>query len=242
MRKKALRGFSLAELIIVIVVLGILSVVAYMGFSSVVNRSSNERIKEQTRSWVRQAQALYALNSPSDPTYSWQQALEDVAQDFPPYSQVGSSDAQSPTSGTNVNGWVVETDSGPSSYSTGPNHMLIRPSGDLLFFAVAYSNNDANSSSNGMFGAAPTRGSITVWDAVCGYQSCDATSALAGPPPGGSYGTVPGATTTTVAGVTTTTVPGATTTTVAACCSILRASNAPCCLQPPKARQAAAAQ
>ena len=232
-RKRLLRGFSLAELIIVIVVLGIISTIAFVGFQQIIKRSDNERVKEQTRTWVRQSQALYALKTPSDPNYTWEQALLDVAADLPPYSQVGSSALASGAQAedSTVNGWRVQSDptDNDSVYSTGPNHIVLRTSGSTMYFAVA-SGQSASSIVKGVFGVITERGTATLWTSNCSAQTCDAGSAYSGPQASGSYGTsVPGSiaggttttapTTTSVGGATTTasttTTVGATTTTAA---------------------------
>ena len=217
--RKMKKGFSIVELAIVIVVLGILSSVAFVGFQQIVKRSDTERVKEQTRTWVRQSQALYALKAPTDPTYTWETALLEVAADLPPYSQVGSSAWATGAQAVNttVNGWRVESDTAgdTSVFSTGPNHIVVRTSGSTMYFAVA-TEQSSSAVVKGVFGAISERGTASLWTSNCAERSCDADSAYSGPQAAGSYstsipGSVAGATTTTAAPTTTT--AGATTTT-----------------------------
>ena len=222
------RAFTLIELIIVIVVLGILSTIAIVGYQTVINKSTEAKQTSRMTQVLKEAKVLYVQNIYSDPTYTWAQAVASAVGDLPTYTVGASSNwsegAQASggtNSNTNTNGWTAETDSTTTDviYSAGPNEIIMKEVAGVMYLASSTS----TSSTKGVFGMVSQTIAPFVWVAGCSGSTCDAATASSGPPAGSSYAsgtTAVTTTTTTIAPTTTTTTtiaPTTTTTTVPAC-------------------------
>ena len=186
------RAFTLIELIIVIVVLGILSTIAIVGYQTVINKSTEAKQTSRMTQVLKEAKVLYVQNIYSDPSYTWAQAIASAVGDLPTYT-VGAlsnwSEGIQATGGTNLNtntnGWTASTDATTSDaiYSAGPNDIVMKELAGVMYLASATS----TSSTKGVFGMVSQTIAPFVWVAGCSGSTCDAATASSGPPAGGSY-------------------------------------------------------
>ena len=219
------RAFTLIELIIVIVVLGILSTIAIVGYQTVINKSTEAKQVSRMTQVLKEAKVLYVQNIYSDSTYTWAQAVASAVGDLPTYTvgalsnwSEGAQASGGTNSNTNTNGWTVETDSTTTDviYSAGPNEIIIKEVAGVMYLASSTS----NSSTKGVFGMVSQTIAPFVWLAGCLGSTCDAATASSGPPAGSSYAS--GTTAVTTTGPTTTvavTTTAAPTTTIALTCA-----------------------
>jgi prepilin-type N-terminal cleavage/methylation domain-containing protein len=186
------RAFSLAELVITIIVLAVLAAFAMMAFRAVVGRSQEGRQQVRTLALLREAKTIYAQKTYQDPTYTWQNAIIDASADLPEYKSGAFSDnpaeGASATGGTNLNtaanSWTLELDTGSTVFSTAPSELVFKVQNGVLYVASATS--DAPTG-RGVFGSVSQITSPMVWSALCTTSACDAESATNGPPASGSY-------------------------------------------------------
>ncbi len=202
------RAFTLIELIIVIVVLGILSTIAIVGYRAVVDKSTEAKQVSRMTQVLKEAKVLYVQNIYSDPSYTWAQAVTSAVGDLPTYTVDASSNwsegAQATGfTSTSANDWTATEDStnDDTIYSDGPNDIVMKEVAGVMYVASATS----TSVSRGVFGMVSQTTAPFVWVAGCSGSTCDAATASSGPPAGGSYASgTTGSTTTTT---TTTTTP-----------------------------------
>ena len=230
MLRRYRRAFSLAELAVATIVSILIATFAFLAYRAVIHQTDYEKVKEQTRTWVRSAQALYAIEHSRESDYTWEEALTDAAEEFPPYTQFNALSEGQHAYDQDINGWRIQTDvsDNDSIYSTGPHHIVIKTSENVMFFSVAAETGVDFAPTGALFGVVAAEGTPSMWAAKCASDACDANSAEVGPPPNGDYGgtTVPttappstsptsspsttaATTTTTVAPVTTTVEPAA---------------------------------
>ena len=180
------RGFTLIELIVAIVVLGILATFAIVGFRATIDRSTDAKQRARTQSVLREARTLYVQKIYQDPSYTWQQAIIDATADLPTFRTNAFAEGVSATGGTNLNtgtnGWTLEVDSGSGVYSSVSSELVFKVQSSTLYVA---SYNDATGS--GVFGYVSQETPPVVWTAGCSGSSCDAESATLGTPAGGAY-------------------------------------------------------
>jgi prepilin-type N-terminal cleavage/methylation domain-containing protein len=186
------RGFTLIELIIAIVVLGLLATLALMGFRATIDRSTDAKQRARTQSVLREARTLYVQKIYQDPSYTWQKAIIDATADLPTFRTNAFAEGVSATGGTNLNtatnSWTLEVDSGTLVYSSVSSELVFKVQSSTLYVA---SYNDATG--NGVFGYVSQETPPVVWVASCSGSSCDAESATLGTPASGAY--APGTTT-----------------------------------------------
>ena len=180
------RGFTLIELIVAIVVLGILATFAIVGFRATIDRSTDAKQRARTQSVLREARTLYVQKIYQDPTYTWQQAIIDATADLPTFSTNALSDGVSATGGTNLNastnGWTLESDTGSLVYSSVSSELVFKVQSSTLYVA-SYS----EATGSGVFGYVSQETPPVVWTASCSGSSCDAESATSGNPASGAY-------------------------------------------------------
>lgn len=200
------QAFTLVELIVVIVVLGILSGIAVMGYKVVVNKSNDAKQSATMTQVLKEAKALYVQLNAADKSYSWEQAIEEAVADLPTYAAMSTTEGAFAASSSN--GWTVRADSGDNIYSASANDIVIKVVSGTVCIATALS------ASKGVFGMVSQYTAPFVWVAACSASSCDATSASAGPPSNGSYAAGTTVTTTSAPATTSTTTTTTTTTTI----------------------------
>jgi Tfp pilus assembly protein FimT len=198
------------EMVVIILVIGILAAIAAAGTNSVLSRSSANSKTLWVTDWLIAAQSMYGPRSVTDATYTYEQALIDTAADLKAYTALAEGTAAVDTT---VSNYRIQSDTGPSVYSTAANHVVVQEATGTLYLAVMLD------SSRAIFAKVTTSGAPQVWIATCSTTSCDAEQARNnGKPSSGGYtpdGTITSTTaapTTTTAGVTTSLAP---TTTVA---------------------------
>lgn len=220
------RAFTLIELIIVIVVLGILSTIAIVGYQTVIDKSTEAKQVSRMTQVLKEAKVLYVQNIYSDPTYTWGQAIASAVGDLPTYTinsltpwfegvlASGGTDLNN-----NSNDWTLREDSTTTDviYSAATNDIVMYTSPAGTVYVAS-----AISASKGVFGMVSQTTAPFVWVAGCSGSTCDAATASSGPPAGSSYasGTTAVTTTgptTTIAVTTTTTTPATTTVPGPAC-------------------------
>ena len=190
-RRTRRHAFTLIELIIVIVVLGILSTIAIVGYQTVVNKSTEAKQVSRMTQVLKEAKVLYVQNIYSDPSYTWSQAVASAVGDLPTYTvgalsnwSEGFQAAVFSNLNTNANGWTVREDSltNGTIYSASPNDIVMytTPSGTAYVAS-------AISSDKGVFGMVSQTMAPFVWVAGCSGSTCDAATASSGPPAGSSY-------------------------------------------------------
>lgn len=167
------RGFTLMELIVVVLVVGVLGSIAIVGTSAIIGRSSDSKSTLRMQDLLSSAQAMYNARSKVEPTYTFEQAFIDSAADLPVYTSGALSEGIQ-AADTTVNGWRIQTDTGPDAYSTAANHIVVLESSEKLYVASIVS------STRAVFGTIGLAGHPKVWLASCSTTSCDATTALAG--------------------------------------------------------------
>ena len=186
------RAFTLIELIIVVVVLGILATIAIVGYQTVVNKSTEAKQVSRMTQVLKEAKVLYVQNIYSDPTYTWAQAVASAVGDLPTYTinassswSEGAQAAVFSNLNTNSNGWTVREDSTTSDaiYSAGPNEIIMKEVAGVVYLASSTS----TSSTKGVFGMVSQTMAPFVWVAGCSGSTCDAATASSGPPAGGAY-------------------------------------------------------
>ena len=186
------RAFTLIELIIVVVVLGILATIAIVGYQTVVNKSTEAKQVSRMTQVLKEAKVLYLQNIYSDPTYTWAQAVASAVGDLPTYTinassswSEGAQAAVFSNLNTNSNGWTVREDSTTSDaiYSAGPNEIIMKEVAGVVYLASSTS----TSSTKGVFGMVSQTMAPFVWVAGCLDSTCDAATASSGPPAGGAY-------------------------------------------------------
>ena len=199
------RAFTLVELIVVIVVLGILSGIAVMGYKTVIAKSTEAKQVSRMIQVLKEAKVLYVQNIYSDPSYTWAQAIASAVGDLPTYT-VGAlsnwSEGAQAVGGTNLNtntnGWTIVTDNTSSDaiYSAAPNDVVMKEVSGVVYV----SSSTGVASTKAVFGMVSQTIAPFVWVAGCSGNTCDAAAASSGPPSGGSYasGTTAVTTTTTV--------------------------------------------
>jgi prepilin-type N-terminal cleavage/methylation domain-containing protein len=182
------RGFSLMELIIAIVVLGILASFAIVGFGAVIDRSTEAKQQQRMQSLMSASRTLYVQKIYQDPSYTWQQAIIDATADLPLYKTNSLSDIAegvSATGGTNLNtalnAWTLEADTGAAVYSTASSEIVFKVTSGVLYVASSIH------STRAVFGMVSQDKRPYVWAAECSGTSCDAESATTGVPSSGSY-------------------------------------------------------
>ena len=186
------RAFSLAELLISIVVLAVLATFAMMGFRAVVGKSQEGRQQVRMLALLREAKTIYAQKTYQDPLYTWQAAIIAASADLPVYTSGAFSDKQaegvSATGGANLNtaanSWTLELDSGSTVFSTAPSELVFKVVNGVLYVASATSDAPAH---RGMFGSVSQITAPMVWSSFCTTAVCDAESASNGPPASGEY-------------------------------------------------------
>ena len=180
------RGFTLIELIIAIVVLGLLATLALMGFRATIDRSTDAKQMARTQSVLREARTLYVQKIYQDPTYTWQRAIIDATADLPTFRTNALAEGVSATGGTNLNaatnGWTLEADSGSGVYSSVSSELVFKVQASKLYVA-SYS----EATGKGVFGYVSQESPPVVWAATCSGSSCDAESATLGTPASGAY-------------------------------------------------------
>ena len=186
------RAFTLIELIIVVVVLGILATIAIVGYQTVVNKSTEAKQVSRMTQVLKEAKVLYVQNIYSDPNYTWAQAVASAVGDLPTYTinassswSEGAQAAVFSNLNTNSNGWTVLEDSTTSDaiYSAGPNEIIMKEVAGVVYLASSTS----TSSTKGVFGMVSQTMAPFVWVAGCSGSTCDAATASSGPPAGGAY-------------------------------------------------------
>ena len=188
MNRRALRSkaFTLVELIVVVVVLGILASIAIVGYKTVVDKSLEAKQKMRMTQILKEAKILYTQRVYTDTAYPWNQAVADAVDDLPTYSLNAWSEGVSAYNGSNLNtatnGWTVQTDTGSGVYSVAPNDIVVSTSGAGIVYVAS-----ALSSTQGVFGMISATTAPVVWTASCSTSTCDASSATSGPPAGGAY-------------------------------------------------------
>ena len=206
------RAFTLVELIVVIVVLGILASIAIVGYKTVVDKSVESKQTLRMTQILKEAKVLYTQKTYSDPLYTWDQAVADAVDDLPVYSLNSWSEGVAAAVLSNLNagtnGWTVRTDSGSGVFSAAPNDIVVSTSPSGVVYVAS-----ALSSTRGVFGMISATTAPRVWGASCLGSSCDAESATVGPPAGGAYSA--GTTTAPTTSVAVTTTTAAPTTTIA---------------------------
>jgi type II secretory pathway pseudopilin PulG len=179
------RAFSLAELIVAFIVLGVLATVSVMAFRAVVDRTGDRKMMTRTTSFLKQAQALYVQRIVTNPTYTWNQAVADAVDDLPSYKTGALApgvDAAPISSGQN--GWTVTVDTGASVFSHGPSDIVVYTTNDTAYVASATSD---DTTTRAVYGYVTRTGAPRVWIAECGGSTCDARTGSGGPPTGGGY-------------------------------------------------------
>jgi hypothetical protein len=189
------------EMVVIILVIGILGSIAAVGTNSVLNRATDNSKTLWVTDWLIAAQSMYSPRSVIDPTYTYEQALIEMAADLNAYVAL---DEGSYAVDTTVNNYRIQTDTGPSVYSTAANHVVTQEAPGTLYIAVMLD------SSRAVFGKVRTSGAPEVWIATCSTTSCDAEQARNNPRPA-SGGYTPDGTITSTTSAATTTTPGATT-------------------------------
>lgn len=191
------KAFTLVELIVVVVVLGILASIAIVGYKTVVDKSLESKQMLRMTQILKEAKVLYTQKTYTDPLYSWNQAVADAVDDLPVYSSNAWSEGVSAYGGSNLNvasnSWIAQQDTGDAVYSVAPNDIVVSNSYGVVYVASAIS------STRGVFGTVSQTSAVRVWAAACSGASCDAESAAAGPPAGGAYAAGSTAPTTTAA-------------------------------------------
>lgn len=180
------KAFTLVELIVVVVVLGILASIAIVGYKTVVDKSLEAKQKTRMTQILKEAKVLYTQKTYTDASYTWNQAVADATDDLPTYSLNAWAEGASAAGGSNLNastnGWTVQTDTGGAVYSSAPNDIVVSTSGAGIVYVAS-----ALSSTQGVFGMISATSAPVVWAAACSTSSCDAASATSGPPAGGAY-------------------------------------------------------
>lgn len=203
--RKSRPAFTLVELIVVVVVLGLLASIAVVGYKTVVDKSLESKQMLRTSQILKEAKALYLQRSTVTPPYNWDQAVADAIDDLPTYSPSAASYGHLAYGGSNLNaatnGWSAQSDTGPGVFSATANDIVVRTSAGVVYVASALS------STRGVFGMISETTAPRVWAASCAGSSCDAESAMSGPPPGGAYSAGTTAAPTTIAATTTTAAP-----------------------------------
>ena len=187
-RKTRRRAFTLIELIIVIVVLGILSTIAIVGYQTVVNKTTEAKQVSRMTQVLKEAKVLYVQNIYSDPTYTWTQAVATAIDDLPTYTtnalSYGAQAQGASNQNTAANGWTAQIDvlTTDAIYSASPNDIVMytTPSGTVYVAS-------AIASDKGVFGMVSQTMAPFVWVAGCSGNTCDAATASSGPPAGSSY-------------------------------------------------------
>ena len=179
------RGFSLAELIVAFIVLGILAIFSTMAFRAIVDRAGDKKMITRTTSILKQAQALYVQRTVTNPSYTWNQALADSVDDLPAYNTgaLAPGVVAAPIS-SGQNGWTVTVDSGASVFSRGPSDIVVYTLNDTVYVASATSD---DATTRAVYGYVARTGAPRVWIAECGGSTCDARTGSGGPPSGGGY-------------------------------------------------------
>ena len=203
--KKRRPAFTLVELIVVVVVLGLLASIAIVGYKTVVDKSLEAKQLSRMSQILKEAKALYLQRSTVVPPYPWDQAVADAVDDLPTYSSSASSYESLAYGGSNLNtatnGWVVQSDTGSNVFSATANDIVVTTSSGVVYIASAFS------STRGVFGMVSQTTAPRVWAAACAGSSCDAESATSGPPAGGAYSAGTTTAPTTTAATTTTAAP-----------------------------------
>ena len=180
------KAFTLVELIVVVVVLGILASIAIVGYRTVVDKSLEAKQKMRMTQILKEAKILYTQKTYTDASYPWSQAVADATDDLPTYSLNAWAEGASAAGGSNLNastnGWTVQTDTGGAVYSSAPNDIVTSTSGAGVVYVAS-----AISATQGVFGMISATTAPVVWAASCSGSSCDASSATSGPPAGGAY-------------------------------------------------------
>ena len=181
------KAFTLVELIVVVVVLGILASIAIVGYKTVVDKSLEAKQKMRMTQILKEAKILYTQRIYTDALYPWSQAVADAVDDLPTYSLNAWTEGTSATGGGSnlnaaTNGWTVQTDTGSGVYSVAPNDIVTSTSGAGIVYVAS-----AISATQGVFGMISATTAPVVWTAACSGSSCDASSATSGPPAGGAY-------------------------------------------------------
>lgn len=144
------KAFTLVELIVVVVVLGLLASIAIVGYKTVVDKSLESKQMLRMAQVLKEAKALYTQKTYSDPSYSWNQAVADAVADLPTYSLNAVSPGTFAFGGSNINtssnNWTAQQDTGVAVYSAAPNDIVVSNSAGIVYVASAIS------STRGVFG------------------------------------------------------------------------------------------
>lgn len=176
---------TLIEIIVALLVLVILAGFAIFGYRAVVDRSNDSKQLNRQAQILKEAQALYVQRTNTDSTYTWNQAVADAVDDLPQYkSGAWAEGVEAAPINQGTNGWTVTVDSGVAVFSSGPNDIIVKTVGDVVYVASAMSDADQT---RAVYGYIRRTGAPRVWIARCGGSTCDANTGTGGEPASGSY-------------------------------------------------------
>jgi len=178
-------AFTLVELIVVVVVLGLLAGVTIVGYRAVTDRAADSNMIGRTASVLKEAQVLFLQKNSIDPSYPWNQAVADATDNLPAYFNGAWSDGVNADSLNNgSNGWTVTEDTGVGVFSSAPNDFVVYTQNDTVYVASAVSSDDVT---RAVYGYVGRTGTPRVWIARCGGSTCDAQTPTSGAPVNGAY-------------------------------------------------------
>ncbi len=101
MQKRMFKAFTLLELIVVVIVLGILALVAVPAFTGVINNSTGSVVENTAKAVARDANALAAFNSGANANLTSNDNIVDAIEEL----SVGADN----TGGADSDGWSKDT-------------------------------------------------------------------------------------------------------------------------------------